>query len=140
MTGTKNRPETLVERLTKRLKSFLNGNREAADEERAHTVEIDDTEIVHRGPDGIVERVSLAEITTVWVETNDSGPWGFDVWVVIEGRPEGGRVAFPMGATGDSTVIERLFDELPGFQLRGMNSTDNARFECWPSPTRVDNQ
>jgi hypothetical protein len=68
----------------------------------------------------------------VFVVTNDSGPWGQDVWFVIEGAREGG-CRFPLGATGEQAALERLL-KLPGFELRGMNCTENFIFECWPNP------
>jgi hypothetical protein len=91
-------------------------------------------EIVNERPDGITDRVSISEIRKVFVETNESGPWGMDVWWVLKGPEPAGCVSFPQGATGEDGVIARL-SRLPGFEIRGMNSTKNARFECWPHPS-----
>jgi hypothetical protein len=43
------------------------------------------------------------------------------------------KVAFPQMATGEDAGLERL-RLLPGFEMRGMNSAENARFICWPTP------
>jgi hypothetical protein len=85
-------------------------------------------------PDGARETADLGAVTRVLVVTNDSGPAGLDVWfVIVSGDPEV-ECGFPLGATGYSQVLERL-KTLPGFQLRGMNSTKNMNFECWPDPS-----
>jgi hypothetical protein len=80
-------------------------------------------------PNGKVEAVSLTRLRDVYVETNDSGPWGIDVWFVLRDDLDQ-QCAFPLGATGETAALDRLH-QLPGFQLDGMNSTANARFLCW---------
>jgi hypothetical protein len=89
-------------------------------------------DIVCRRPDGFVERAPLSELETVVVETNDAGPWGVDVWWILEG--DDSRCAFPLGATGENGVLARL-KELDGFRVDGMNSTSNRRFLCWKRKT-----
>ena len=87
-------------------------------------------EIVCRVAGQREQRIHLSELGAVYVETNDSGPWGADVWWLLadqSGRPV---VAFPQLATGEDAVLARL-RSLPGFKVNGMNSTDNARFLCW---------
>ncbi|HWY24708.1 MAG TPA: hypothetical protein VNX47_07300 [Nevskia sp.] len=101
--------------------------------EARHSVNIIAGEIVHRPPEGKLERVPLSAITRVLIETNDSGPWGTDVWWIVEGRSEGDCCCFPQGATGEAAVIHAL-SALPGFKIRGMNSVENRQFECWPNP------
>jgi len=101
--------------------------------EARHSVDIIAGEIVHRPPGQEPERVPLSAIRRVLVETNDSGPWGADVCWIVEGQLPRQRCRFPQGATGETAVIRRL-SELPGFQVRGMNSTENRQFECWPNP------
>lgn len=97
------------------------------------TVSLEKDEISVMRVDGVIQRTRIADLRRVLVETNDSGPWGDDVWWVLEG-PEADRwVSFPLGTTGEKPVIDRL-KQLPGFQVRGMNSTANAQFECWPNP------
>ena len=92
-----------------------------------------DDQIVCRAPGQAEQLISMADLGAVYVETNDSGPWGADVWWLLNDRTGQTRVAFPQMATGEEVVLERL-RQLPGFEVRGMNSTQNARFMCWPSP------
>ena len=96
---------------------------------------IEGDRILNKRPDGDIEQIALSELSRVLVETNDSGPWFADVWFILEGGSPDRRVCFPMGATGESVIIERLA-KLPGFEMRGMNSTQNALFECWPNPMK----
>jgi translation initiation factor IF-1 len=90
-------------------------------------------EIVCRAPGRAEQRIRMADLGAVYVETNDSGPWGADVWWLLDDITGQTRVAFPQMATGEEAALERL-RRLPGFEVRGMNSTGNARFICWPAP------
>jgi hypothetical protein len=102
--------------------------------EARFTVEITAVdEIVCRVPKQVEQRISMSDLGAVYVETNDSGPWGADVWWLLNDKGGETRVAFPQMATGEEAVLERL-RLLPGFEVRGMNSTQDARFMCWPSP------
>jgi hypothetical protein len=92
-----------------------------------------DDEIVCRAPAQAEQRIRMADLGAVFVETNDSGPWGADVWWLLNDKSGQTKVAFPQMATGEDAALARL-RLLPGFEVRGMNSTANARFECWPSP------
>jgi hypothetical protein len=92
-----------------------------------------DDEIVCRAPKQAEQRIRIADLGEVYVETNDSGPWGADVWWLLKDRTGETKVAFPQMATGEDAALERL-RLLPGFEVRGMNSTENARFLCWPMP------
>jgi hypothetical protein len=92
-----------------------------------------DDEIICRAPDQAEQRIRVTDLASVYVETNDSGPWGADVWWLLNDRIGRTRVAFPQLATGENVVLERL-RQLPGFEVRGMNSGENARFMCWPTP------
>jgi hypothetical protein len=102
--------------------------------ESLFVVTITDDEIRNRRPDGKIECIALKELSKVLVETNDTGPVGMDVWWILEGASAEQLVCFPLGATGGSAVLDRL-RQLPGFEIRGMNSTQNAQFECWPIPS-----
>ena len=102
--------------------------------ESLFVVTVTDDEIGNQCPDGKIEHIALRDLCRVLVATNDSGPSGMDVWWILEGASAGQRVCFPQGATGESTALDRL-RQLPGFQIRGMNSTQNAQFECWPHPS-----
>jgi hypothetical protein len=83
---------------------------------------------------GSVECVPISDLVKVSVETNDSGPWGYDVWFVLSGTQSRG-VTFPLEAAGKDAVLIAL-KKLPGFEIRGMNSASNATFECWPNPAK----
>ena len=102
--------------------------------EAQFVVEVTPTdEIVCRAPKQAEQRISMADLGAVYVETNDSGPWGADVWWLLNDKSGQTKVAFPQMATGEEAALERL-RLLPGFEVRGMNSTANARFTCWPTP------
>ncbi len=90
-------------------------------------------EIVCRASKQAEQRIKMADLAAVYVETNESGPWGVDVWWLLNDDTGQTKVAFPQLATGEREALARL-QQLPGFAIRGMNSTTNARFECWPSP------
>lgn len=100
--------------------------------ESEYSVSIAPDAIEVRSPDGHTECVLLADLREVVVETNDTGPWGADVWWHLIGNAS--RTAYPQGATGESMVLEAL-QKLPGFDhrelIRAMGSTANATFICW---------
>jgi len=93
-----------------------------------------DDEIVCRAPKQMEQRIKMADVAAVFVETNDSGPWGEDVWWLLNDDTGQTQVSFPQLATGENAALERL-RQLPGFEVRGMNSGENGRFICWPSPS-----
>ena len=90
-------------------------------------------EIVCRAPGQAEQSIRMEDVAAVYVETNDSGPWGADVWWLLEDNTGVAKVAFPQMATGQDAALNRL-RLLPGFKVRGMNATDDARFMCWPTP------
>lgn len=92
-----------------------------------------DDEIVCRAPKRAEQRIRMADLGAVYIETDDCGPWGADVWWLLNDQAGRTKVAFPQMATGEEAVIERL-RLLPNFQVRGMHSMKNARFMCWPTP------
>lgn len=92
-----------------------------------------DDEIVCRAPKQAEQRIRMADLAAVYVETNDNGPWGADVWWLLNDNNGQTKVAFAQMATREEAALDRL-RRLPGFGVRGMNSGANARFECWPSP------
>ncbi|KFN49166.1 hypothetical protein P873_11975 [Arenimonas composti TR7-09 = DSM 18010] len=87
--------------------------------------------------EGSVRTLVWDEVEVVAIETNDSGPWGADVWFVLTG--ERGDVAWPMGADGEAGMLEVLRSRFPGFDdeavIAAMRSTENARFICWTRRT-----
>jgi len=98
-------------------------------------VRIENNEVINERPEGKTERVSLAELKAVIIETNDTGPWGTDVWWILVGTDTAGCV-FPGGATGEKEILEAM-QKLPGFDneafIQAMTSTSNQRFLCWKS-------
>ncbi|WP_294330021.1 hypothetical protein [uncultured Sphingomonas sp.] len=83
---------------------------------------------------GGVRRLALTDLRGVTIETNDSGPWGTDVWWLLFGADDRLACAFPQGATGEAALLDYLC-ALPGFDFaamgRAMGSTDNAVFPVW---------
>src|SRR5215471_11714160 len=114
--------------------------RMAALAESAFVVTVTETEIVNRRPNGEIERVALEDLSAILIETNDSGPFGPDVWWLLLGssKKKSGCV-FPQGATGEDDVLA-FAQKLPGFDnrmlMRAMLSTDNERFLCWRRPEK----
>ena len=78
--------------------------------------------------------IALAALGGVITETNDSGPWGLDVWWMLFDLDQRLACAFPLGATGEQPVVAEL-TALHGFDhaemLRAMGSTANAMFLLW---------
>jgi len=102
--------------------------------EERFIVEVTATDdIVCLGPQSRKQRIRLADLAAVYFETNDDSLFGFDWWLLKDKSAEI-AVAFPLGATGEDSVLERL-RLLPGFKIDGMNSTHRARFIFWEAPT-----
>jgi hypothetical protein len=84
--------------------------------------------------DGCRKAVPKASLSSVIIETNDSGPWGADVWWLMFDENNQLACAFPQGATGETDAIE-YFMKLDGFDngamIAAMGSTDNAVFQVW---------
>jgi hypothetical protein len=95
---------------------------------------VDETHLSVQRPEGRIDRMAFAAMREIAIVTNDSGPIGSDVWWVASGAGEPAELAFPAGATGESTVLARL-QALPGFDneavIAAMGSADQARFVCW---------
>jgi len=94
----------------------------AFDEEGVHTL----------SPDGSRQHLAWAELRAVLIETNDSGPFGADVWWILVGRDH--HLSIPQGAFGEAALFERL-QALPGFNnemvISAMQSVENKLFLCW---------
>jgi hypothetical protein len=97
--------------------------------ERDVIVSTSDFGITAAYPTGTVQAIGWASVSVIAVETNDSGPWGADLWWSLEGPSSSCR--FPLGATGEAAAIDEIRGRFPGLQVQGMNSTSNARFTCW---------
>lgn len=101
--------------------------------ERQVIVSFDDTEVSAIFPTGQKQSIAWQAVDCVAIETNDSGPWGADVWWLLEGLSD--RVAYPQGATGDPEMLEQFPARFHGFDhaavVQAMGCTSNARFVCW---------
>lgn len=83
---------------------------------------------------GDAKSVHKADLSGVAIETNDSGPWGADVWWLLFGREDRLVCAFPQGATGEQAALDylmtlSLFDHRE--MIEAMSSTGNAVFPVW---------
>lgn len=129
--------KALVGRIVAWLKDLQQRRRDAVMFERQWVVEHDAMGVRVLQPDGARQAIGWGEVLVVAIETNDSGPWGADVWWVFEDGSA--RVAYPQGATGDAGMLEVLQARLPGFNdamvIEAMGCTDNARFVCWTRAT-----
>ncbi|QUD87814.1 hypothetical protein [Phenylobacterium montanum] len=84
--------------------------------------------------EGQIKRINKADLSGLAIETNDSGPWGADVWWLIFGDEDQLACTFPQGATGEGAVVDFL-TSLPSFDhsemIKAMTSTGNAVFPVW---------
>jgi hypothetical protein len=102
--------------------------------ESRFVVTIDPDRVLCRRPSGDEESVRWDALAVVIVETNDTGPWGCDVWWILGGRDAKSGCVIPQGATGEKELLEAL-QRLPGFDnhalIDAMCCMDNKRFLCW---------
>ena len=102
--------------------------------EADYIVSVDGDGISVTDPKGEQKTLALAELNGVMIETNDSGPFGADVWWLLFGADDRIAVAFPQGAAGEQAAIDWLVG-LPGFDheamIMAMGSTANAVFPVW---------
>jgi hypothetical protein len=91
-------------------------------------------EVAVAPPQGGGERMKLAAITRVVIVTNDTGPFGTDVWWMLVDDAARRAVGYPQGATGEKDMLDWLV-ALPGFDhdamIAAMASTENDEFLCW---------
>jgi hypothetical protein len=99
-----------------------------------YEISVENEEFVIKQPSGETTHLPTSELTKVVIITNDSGPWGADVWWFLFGSNKELGYTFPGGATGESKMLEYV-QKLPGFDnqvfIRAMGSTSNAEFVCW---------
>ena len=98
------------------------------------TVAVDDGRISVVGPDGAITSVDRAGLSAIVIETNDSGPWGIDLWWLLFGPDDLLACAVPGGATGETALLD-FVRALPGFSyeqmIEAMRSTANATCPLW---------
>lgn len=101
--------------------------------ERDFLVTFDDEQVTVAIPGDEARSIEWNSLLRVAIETNDSGPWGADVWWLLEGSQH--RIAYPGGATGDPEMLRQYSARLAGFDnenvIEAMGCTSNARFVCW---------
>lgn len=101
--------------------------------ERQVIVRLNEEGVSAAYPDGTIQAIAWSAVERIAIETNDSGPWGADVWWLLEG--ERGRCTYPQGATGDPEALAECQKRFPGFSdtkvIEAMGCTSNARFVCW---------
>lgn len=94
-------------------------------------VSVVDGVIITSDGQGTERRLDAADLRTVVVATDDSGPWGHDVvFLLYAGGPEPAAL-FPLEATGCQDFVGWM-SRLPGYRDRelanSMSSTRVARF------------
>ena len=78
--------------------------------------------------------VSRDDLSFVAIATDESGPWGADVWWLLHRADGQLACGFPQGASGEKSVLDALM-ALPGFDhnkmIEAMSCTSNAIFVVW---------
>ena len=102
-------------------------------DERSVIVRTDLEGISAKYPNGEISSIRWDAVNIIAIDTNDSGPWGYDVWWVFEGSED--KCVYPGGSTGDLDALKVLEEKFPGFRddavIKAMGSTSNNRFVCW---------
>jgi hypothetical protein len=97
-------------------------------------VTFDDESVTCQRPKGKTESVRWKDLAAVIIETNDTGPFGTDVYWLLLGRDGASGCVIPNGATGEKELVNRL-QQLPGFDdnsvIAAMGSVTNQSFLCW---------
>ena len=116
-----------------RWKRWQQARRDSVMFERAWVVSFDDSTVRLTCPNGDTQSIQWDEVIRVAIETNDSGPWGADVWWCLEGA--NASVKYPQGATGDPEMLTQYPIRFQGFSdqavIEAMGCTSNARVVCW---------
>ncbi|MBD3654739.1 hypothetical protein [Kangiella sp.] len=116
----------------KRIKNWYQQRKKSALFEAEVTVTDKDGTITVAYPDGTIQTILWDKMESIEVHTNDSGPWGADVWWVL--RATDCFCSYPQGATGEDALIPK-YQALPGFDneelIKAMGCTSNREFICW---------
>ena len=98
----------------------------------SYVVELSDTEVRSKHPDGSLEIVEWDDLQRVELVTTDAGPFAPDVYWLLYGSSD--RCLVPQGSSRERELLRRL-QQLPGFLDRavveGMSSAANRVFVCW---------
>lgn len=124
-----------IKELRMRLFSFFKKNKESKENllpESKWIVEFNDDSIKTIDYKAVEKTTKLNAIQKIIIETNDTGPWGTDVWWKIISENE--FLTVPGGATGESEMLER-FQQLENFDneqlIAAMTSIENKGFVVW---------
>ncbi len=108
------------------------GEKKILDPESKWRVEFIGTNLKTTDYNGIESSIEISGIYQVLIETNNSGPWGTDLWWRIFSK--NGILSIPNGATGESEMLEN-FQRFPNFNnsqlIKAMSSIENAEFIVW---------
>jgi len=95
-------------------------------------VDIKNEELISINYQKEVMKFPINSIKKIVIETNDSGPWGTDLWWKVFSIQEEPMI-IPNGATGESEMIEK-FEKIEGFSndalAKAMSCVLNAEFIC----------
>lgn len=119
----------MFDRVVARWRNYRQAEADRLWPERAVHVRLADAglEVVCPGRD--TQYLAWSDVSRILVETSDSGPWGPDVWWVLEGGAV--TCSFPQGATGESAALDEIKRRFSGLEAKGMNSVESATFVCW---------
>ena len=97
-------------------------------------ISISPTDIRVTDLEGQTRIAMKSQLSGVAIETNDTGPWGADVWWLLFGPEDRLVASYPQGATGEESLLDYLI-ELPGFDhaemIKAMSCAENAVFPVW---------
>jgi hypothetical protein len=112
--------------------------RRTDDPERMVVVDCDDELLWVKEPKKPEASLAWDDLEGVAIQTNDSGPFGADVWWLL-GHAKG-VLAFPNGATGVQKVLQVMQDRLSTFDnarlIEAQTCVDNRTFIIWDSRGR----
>ncbi len=101
--------------------------------ERGVSVHFSEDGIGATFPSGTRSEVKWSDVIEVSIETNDSGPWGADVWWTF--KTKDGEFSLPQGSKGEEKVLGVVSARFARFDhsavIKAMGCTSNAKFLCW---------
>jgi hypothetical protein len=103
--------------------------------ERRFVVEVSDAGVRCQVPKGHSDEMTWDDLRTVDITVNQRFALGRDVWWILGGEESG--VVAPVGATGESELVDRLI-QLPGFDRPGMEralrAQESVTVRVWTDP------
>ena len=96
-------------------------------------VTIDSEKIITTDPENNIWSFPTEELIKVIIQTNDTGPWGIDLWWRLVSN-KGTTLSVPGGANGENYMLQYL-QSLVGFNneqvIEAMACTDIREFVCY---------